>query len=255
MKSPHSFKYPTNTPAFIILILKSQFFSSLGNSKKEKKRIKRVLICENVLKLYWVLPSSSKFCFKYLRNTRRITTVMWLFSEKLHVQGINYDNKTIRLYYHIIDSYYYTSYFSKTFLDPIFILNCPFAANNSAFVEISGCKLSRYTYLKIGETNASEVNDGCRVQFIGLTSWPNIKDAENNVSLSDFHQAILYGFELRYDQWFSRQNIRTILSLLLYLMGKLLYIPSASCMLFGWTQLNIPFREINLSQVSTTQKF
>ncbi|XP_027770206.1 rust resistance kinase Lr10-like isoform X2 [Solanum pennellii] len=175
-------------------------------------------------------------------------TLMWLFSVKLHVQGINYDNKTIRLvdptlqtqddlcsfrsqfnfnkYYTIIDSYYYTYDYPKTFLDPIFMFSCRFAVNNSAFVEISGCKLSRYTYLKIGETNASEVNDGCRVQFIGLTSWPNIKDAENNISLSEFHQAILYGFELRYYMWSSPQKksdieqlFWTILSLLLYLMA------------------------------------
>uniref|UniRef100_M1BI53 BRASSINOSTEROID INSENSITIVE 1-associated receptor kinase 1 n=3 Tax=Solanum tuberosum TaxID=4113 RepID=M1BI53_SOLTU len=46
--------------------------------------------------------------------------------------------------------------------------------------------------------NASEVSDGCRVQLVGLTSWPNIKEAENNISLSDFHQAITYGFELYY---------------------------------------------------------
>ncbi|KAH0699968.1 hypothetical protein KY290_014778 [Solanum tuberosum] len=37
--------------------------------------------------------------------------------------------------------------------------------------------------------SAFEVSDGCRVEFIGLTSCPNIKDAENNISLSDFHQA------------------------------------------------------------------
>ncbi|PHU26713.1 hypothetical protein BC332_05045 [Capsicum chinense] len=48
--------------------------------------------------------------------------------------------------------------------------------------------------------NASEVGDGCRAEFIGLTSWPNIKDHVHNniISLSDFHQAILYGFELYY---------------------------------------------------------
>uniref|UniRef100_M1BQV1 Uncharacterized protein n=2 Tax=Solanum tuberosum TaxID=4113 RepID=M1BQV1_SOLTU len=39
--------------------------------------------------------------------------------------------------------------------------------------------------------SAFEVSDGCRVEFIGLTSWPNIKDAENSISLSDFHQAVL----------------------------------------------------------------
>ncbi|XP_015161063.1 probable receptor-like protein kinase At5g39020 isoform X2 [Solanum tuberosum] len=99
------------------------------------------------------------------------------------------------------------------------MFNCPFAVNNSStFVEISGCKLSRYTYLKIGEMNVSEVSDGCRAEFIGLTSWPNIKDAENNISLSDFHQAILYGFELYYPRFGKR--ISVALMILLHLVAK-----------------------------------
>ncbi|KAG5623004.1 hypothetical protein H5410_008222, partial [Solanum commersonii] len=111
-------------------------------------------------------------------------TVIWLSSKTLHVQGIDYDNETIHM---------------RPMADPIFMFNCPFAVNNfSTFVEISGCKLSRYTYFRIGEMSASEVSDGCRAEFIGLISWPNIKYAENNISLSDFHQAILYGFELHY---------------------------------------------------------
>ncbi|KAK4711514.1 hypothetical protein R3W88_006027 [Solanum pinnatisectum] len=145
-------------------------------------------------------------------------TVMWLSSKKLHVQGIDYDHHVIRLvdptlqtqddlcsfrpqltfnqYYRNFDTYYYHNGLQRPMAEPIFMFNCPFAVNNSStFVEISGC---RYTYLKIGEMSASEVSDGCSAEFIGLTSWPNIKYAENNISLSDFHQAILYGFELHY---------------------------------------------------------
>ncbi|KAH0714329.1 hypothetical protein KY284_007234 [Solanum tuberosum] len=142
-------------------------------------------------------------------------TVIWLPSKKLHVQAINYVNHTI----HLVDPtlqtddlcslipsklttfYKYNNYFwlyvytsERILAAPIFMFNCPSAVNDSTFVEISGCKISRYTYLKIGEMNVSEVSDGCRAEFIGLTSWPNI----NNISPSDFHQAILYGFELSY---------------------------------------------------------
>ncbi|XP_049379634.1 uncharacterized protein LOC125844372 [Solanum stenotomum] len=145
-------------------------------------------------------------------------TVIWLFSKKLHVQAIDYDNQKIHLvdptlqtqddlcslipskltfhkYNSFFNSYYYTSEDRKT--APIFMFKCPSAVNDSTFVEISGCKLSRFTYLKIGEMNASEVSDGCRAEFIGFTSWPNI----NNISLSDIHQAILYGFEFPYSLW------------------------------------------------------
>ncbi|KAG5622994.1 hypothetical protein H5410_008212 [Solanum commersonii] len=65
---------------------------------------------------------------------------------------------------------------------PIFMINCPFA----------------------------EVSDGCRAEFIGLIAWRNIKDAENNISLSDFHQAILYGFELHYYLRSSPQRISKV---------------------------------------------
>ncbi|MCE3049760.1 hypothetical protein HAX54_045736 [Datura stramonium] len=55
--------------------------------------------------------------------------------------------------------------------------------------------------------NVSEVGDGCRAAFIGLTSWPEIKHDMNNISLSDFHQAILYGFELSYPRFGHRMSI------------------------------------------------
>ncbi|XP_015158812.1 uncharacterized protein [Solanum tuberosum] len=92
------------------------------------------------------------------------------------------------------------------------MINCPFAVNNySTFVEIIGCNLSRHTYLKIGVIDASALSDGCRVEFIGWTSWPNIIYTENNISLSDFHHAILYGFELRYYLRSSPQRISKVL--------------------------------------------
>ncbi|KAF3641637.1 putative cyanidin-3-O-glucoside 2-O-glucuronosyltransferase-like [Capsicum annuum] len=149
-----------------------------------------------------------------MQNIAANQTVIWLFSKNFYVQAINYDYQTM----HLVDptlqkqdlcsliiplrfthqtvtsqlAVYYDS-------EPIFRLKCPFAVkNDSTLVEISGGELSRYTYLKIGEMKASEVSDGCRVEFIGLTSWPNIKDHESNISLSDFHHAVLYGFDLNY---------------------------------------------------------
>ncbi|PHT27981.1 Glycerophosphodiester phosphodiesterase protein kinase domain-containing GDPDL2 [Capsicum baccatum] len=142
-------------------------------------------------------------------------TFIWLSSNKLYVQAINYDNQTLRLVDQTLQTQDVCSLrghagtFGLSFpyhldpkrtAEPIFIFNCPLAVNNSSrFLEIGGCNSSRYTYLKMGEMNASEVSDGCEAEFIGMTSWPNIKDhVHNNISLSDFHQAILYGFELYY---------------------------------------------------------
>ncbi|KAL3377639.1 hypothetical protein AABB24_003839 [Solanum stoloniferum] len=157
-------------------------------------------------------------------------TVISLSSKKLYVQDINYNNKTIHLvdptlqtqddlcslrpypnfnqYYIIYQPFYQFSTFAIN-AEPIFMFNCPIAVNNSStFLEIRGCKFSRYTYIKIGEMPVDEVSDGCRAEFIGLTSWPNIYvHVENNISLSDFHQAILYGFVLRYYLRSSRPSL------------------------------------------------
>ncbi|XP_009629972.1 rust resistance kinase Lr10-like [Nicotiana tomentosiformis] len=146
-------------------------------------------------------------------------TIISTSSKKLYVQAINYGNNTIHLVDpslqtqdicslippHLTSSYYYTIFFPysygyiKRVAEPIFMFNCPFAINTttSTFLEITGCKLSTHTYFKIGEMNVSEVSDGCRVELVALTSCPNIKH-NNNISLSDFHQAIIYGFELLY---------------------------------------------------------
>ncbi|XP_049357147.1 uncharacterized protein LOC125821827 [Solanum verrucosum] len=150
-------------------------------------------------------------------------TVISLFSKKLHVQDIYYDTEAIHLVdptlqtqddlcsfrpMHIFFDQAYTFFLSNYAVDPIFMIDCPFAVNNSStLLEISGCKLSRHTYLKISDIDASALSDGCRVELIGLTSWHNINYTENNISLSDFHQAILYGFDLHYDLRFSSQRI------------------------------------------------
>ncbi|XP_059289763.1 uncharacterized protein LOC132043272 [Lycium ferocissimum] len=151
-------------------------------------------------------------------------TVISLSSKKLYVQAINYDNQTLRLvdptlqtqdicslrprltfrqYNRFFDPYYYTNGYIKRVAEPMFMFNCPFAINSTSTF---GCILSGHTFLKIGEMNASEVIDGCRAEFIGLTSWPDIKD-DNNISLSDFHQAISYGFELSYLKLRFKQRI------------------------------------------------
>ncbi|KAH0714330.1 hypothetical protein KY284_007235 [Solanum tuberosum] len=145
-------------------------------------------------------------------------TVIWLSTKKLLVQGIDYINQTIHLvdptlqtddlcslipsklttfynYNNFFWLYFYAS--ERRLAMPIFMFNCPSAVNDSTFVEISGCKISRYTYLKIGEMKVSEVSDGCRAEYIGFTSWPNI----NNISRSDIHQAILYGYGFSYSSW------------------------------------------------------
>ncbi|KAG5623002.1 hypothetical protein H5410_008220 [Solanum commersonii] len=203
------------TKYFALIIL---IFLQTCNARKSKHYYCPTSACGNIRNISYPfsLNTDPKDCRfpKYELGCEGNQTVIWLFSKKLHVQGIDYDNKTI----HVVDptlqtqddlcsfrsqltlnqyyfniQYYYNSGFYLTRSEPVFMFNCPFALNNSTFVEISCCKLNGYTYLRIGEMIASALSDGCRVELIGLISWPNYI-----ISLSDFHQAILYGFELRY---------------------------------------------------------
>ncbi|KAL8486885.1 hypothetical protein ACS0TY_023541 [Phlomoides rotata] len=75
-------------------------------------------------------------------------------------------------------------------------MRCPYRLKNSSlFMELSThCNSSTHTYIKVGHMNATDVGDNCSVDLIVLTSW-NFKDVKN-VSLSEIHQSLLYGFEL-----------------------------------------------------------
>ncbi|KAL3353369.1 hypothetical protein AABB24_018214 [Solanum stoloniferum] len=199
-------------------------------------------------------------------------TVIWLSSKKLHVQSIDYDNHKI----HLVDPTLQTQddlcslipskaitflkynnifrlsiYASQHIATPIFMFNCPLAVNDSTFVEISGCKLSRYTYLKIGEMKVSEVSDGCRAAFIGFTSWANI----NNISLSDIHQAILYGFEFSYSSW----GLLELISEITVLLGRFCVLYLGAKFMIGlplvFAFLMYKFKRRHLSMYDTIEGF
>lgn len=61
---------------------------------------------------------------------------------------------------------------------------------------------------------ASDVMNMCRVDLIMLTSW-KFKDSDN-VSLSEIHESLLYGFEL---SWF-KYDLDVFRALLLCLWGE-----------------------------------
>lgn len=185
-------------------------------------------------------------------------TVMSILSKKLYVQAINYNSKTIHLvdpalqtqddlcsfspqllFFDQSDTIFRSYYSGLRSAEPIFMFNCPSAVNSSStFLEISGCKLSRYTYLKIGETKVSEVSHGCRMEFIAMTSLPDIKNAENNISHSDLSFSL---FALRVILKIVLDWIRSESStpLLQRVASKFLYIPKASCILFEYTHITI----------------
>ncbi|XP_042035288.1 uncharacterized protein LOC121781631 [Salvia splendens] len=69
------------------------------------------------------------------------------------------------------------------------------------FTDITACNLSiarfRYVYVGFMFIIPSEIPHMCKIDLIVLTSWLGLEDL-TNVSLSQIHQSLLYGFELNF---------------------------------------------------------
>ncbi|KAL2550668.1 Protein kinase domain-containing protein [Forsythia ovata] len=158
------------------------------------------------------------------------TASLYLNSNKYHVQAIDYLNFTIRLAgsalkndscsfpqyslsrYNFYNNYPYSTYNLTKSEDlpklswPITFMSCPYPVNSSMFLvtshfdnrfyasNASYSSTRRYTYVKVGDLNVSDVRDMCSIDLIVMTSWP-FKDV-NNISLSEIHDSLIYGFEL-----------------------------------------------------------
>ncbi|KAL1553114.1 LEAF RUST 10 DISEASE-RESISTANCE LOCUS RECEPTOR-LIKE PROTEIN KINASE-like 2.5 [Salvia divinorum] len=181
-------------------------------------------------------------------------TYFSLSSHKYYVKEINYghngyeDNSTIRLVDASINkddicSFPTYSIYADSFTFdksnplsnllpinslPINFISCPNPLTNSSlFTDItthcvSNSSQHRYAYIKVGHMNASEVPYTCGVDVIVITSWYNFKDL-NNVSLSEIHESLLYGFELTISPWSetSKILILVIVPVLLVILGML----------------------------------
>lgn len=83
---------------------------------------------------------------------------------------------------------------------PINFISCPTSLRKSSlFTDVTThcvSNSSHHRYIRVGRMNASEVPYTCRVDLITMTSL-DFEDL-NNVSLSQIHESLLYGFELYY---------------------------------------------------------
>ncbi|XP_047968809.1 LEAF RUST 10 DISEASE-RESISTANCE LOCUS RECEPTOR-LIKE PROTEIN KINASE-like 2.1 isoform X2 [Salvia hispanica] len=85
---------------------------------------------------------------------------------------------------------------------PINLISCPNPLRNSSiFTDITTHCVSNssqhhsYAYIKVGNMMASEMPYTCKLDSVAMTSWHKFKDLKN-VSLSEIHESLLYGFEL-----------------------------------------------------------
>ena len=69
----------------------------------------------------------------------------------------------------------------------------------SSNTSISHSKSKRYRYVRVGTTTATDVGDSCKVEQMFLTSWPGNEDP-NDISCTDVHNELIYGFELSWLQ-------------------------------------------------------
>ncbi|KAL1532003.1 hypothetical protein AAHA92_32075 [Salvia divinorum] len=148
---------------------------------------------------------------------------------KYYVKHINYDSSTIRLAdasvnnddicsfparssypyepYSSDSDYFYSGeeWFVKLISCPNPINNSdinPMNINSSLFIDInpycaSNLSHPRFSYVKVRSIKASELPHMCKFDLIIATTWPGFTYGKN-VSLSEIHQSLLYGFDLTF---------------------------------------------------------
>ncbi|KAH6783165.1 hypothetical protein C2S52_008124 [Perilla frutescens var. hirtella] len=223
-------------------------------------------------------------------------TSIYLNSQKYYVKAINYHNSTIRLVDASIisndtcsfpkSSAYAYNFTSRAFFDelilfhpystyllyddreasPINLMRCPTPLKNSSlFTDIthdcasnSSTHTGYSTYVKVGHMNASEVPQTCELEVIVMTSWKKFKGLNSNVSLSEIHDSLLYGFELDYG-WSQTTMLGLLVSFLLMILGifiggNILARVIILCPLVVWV-LIYKFRRRHLSIFDTVECF
>ncbi|XP_030935872.1 uncharacterized protein LOC115960972 [Quercus lobata] len=171
-----------------------------------------------------------------LSSENNHTLLLSLFGGKYYVQEISYNNYTIRIvdssmhkdhyfsfstptysssrYYLRYGAYPYDTYLRKVnyrnleISRSLVLMSCEKPVNSPLYLDTSTCNYNdksssisdskRYRYLKVGITNASQVEESCKVEKMFWTSWPRSDDS--NISCKDVHNELVYGFELSWLQ-------------------------------------------------------
>ena len=142
-------------------------------------------------------------------------TLLYRNSRKYYVKEIDYQYHNIRLSdistntnICSLPSYSLNaenSFFSKFLSDmdsnrPIYLVRCEHPLHNSSnFTELTDCEQStKYTYIKVGYLNPNDIDYMCTI--VSTLQIFSCSQNFNNLSLSEIHQRLLYGFDL---SWFS----------------------------------------------------
>jgi hypothetical protein len=98
----------------------------------------------------------------------------------------------------------YNQYWTESVSNPVAFVNCEKPAISSFYVNISACFINSsksYRYIQVGTTDAEYVEDTCQAEQIyqmrpmrGKSFYPE------NISCSDVHNDLVYGFQLSWHQ-------------------------------------------------------
>nr|XP_048330099.1 rust resistance kinase Lr10-like isoform X2 [Ziziphus jujuba var. spinosa] len=180
-------------------------------------------------------PNCGKKGYELSCENNNRSTILYLYSGKYHVHAINYNNYTIRLADVNIDKANCSSVppyslfkYNFSYRDPYLIrmntdsesyslseaitfVKCEHPVKSPLCIPTDPCinrsgaasttlsKEEYYSYVKVGGTNTSELEDSCRIGLmVMITSrlqriWEN---SSTNISYKDIHNQLVYGFEL-----------------------------------------------------------
>ncbi|KAF3434415.1 hypothetical protein FNV43_RR25518 [Rhamnella rubrinervis] len=168
---------------------------------------------------------------RYTLSCENNVTVLYLYSGRYYVQGINYNNYTIRLVDSNIDKgncsslppYSLSSYnFSirdpysiLQYVKPIFFFNCQNPVSSTLYINTAPCITSNafsqpksYSYAMVKQSflGLSDLEDSCRIELIVLTSWGGKNSKyKNKTSYTEIHSELAYGFELSWLNYFMKK--------------------------------------------------
>ncbi|KAL6289470.1 hypothetical protein ACE6H2_006980 [Prunus campanulata] len=154
--------------------------------------------------------------YDYNLHCENTLTVLEVDLGNYFVQAINYDNFTIRVVdpgirnndfssipRYSLSIYNFTTYYYDFQLasstTPITFFKCAKAVNSSV--------MRTYNYVKQGNIKASDMEDGCRIEWTTLMSKSFLYGKDRNFSYHDIHSALGYGFELQFRLYRIRLDI------------------------------------------------
>ncbi|KAM1049010.1 hypothetical protein ACFX2C_028158 [Malus domestica] len=166
------------------------------------------------------LNDDPKYCgnIMYTLYCESNITVLDVPSGKYYVQAINYINKTIRLLDPGLDNNNCSSMSQN--IPPItddinslsiYYLKCSNPSNSSLYVDTAPClnntsssssQPKTYSYVMVGDyvgdrfREVWELDEGCTVEWMSLAA--GYVEDYRNFSYKDIHNALMYGFELRF---------------------------------------------------------